>query len=119
MNKATWRYCRRNRQGRDDVLEVQQLCNISKSPPDHQFFHDQFYPDENIFINKEWKTLEANLPDSIYIRAYKSRQDLMRAVIVGPKGTSYSHVCSSLTYSFQAIIRLSLQSSSTILMALM
>ncbi|KAK7827846.1 putative ubiquitin-conjugating enzyme e2 23, partial [Quercus suber] len=72
--------------------KVQQLCNISKSPPDHQFFHNQFYPDENIFINKEWKTLEANLPDSIYVRAYKSRQDLMRAVIVGPKGTSYSHV---------------------------
>lgn len=40
----------------------------------------------------QMKTLEANLPDSIYIRAYKSRQDLMKAVIVGPKGTSYSHV---------------------------
>ncbi|CAL0330204.1 unnamed protein product [Lupinus luteus] len=40
-------------------------------------------------IMKEWKILEQNLPDSIYVRVYESRFDLMRAVIVGAEGTPY------------------------------
>ncbi|KEH22433.1 putative aminoacyltransferase, E1 ubiquitin-activating enzyme [Medicago truncatula] len=40
-------------------------------------------------IMKEWKILEKNLPDSIYVRAYESRIDLLRAVIVGAAGTPY------------------------------
>ncbi|KAK7348051.1 hypothetical protein VNO80_22600 [Phaseolus coccineus] len=40
-------------------------------------------------IMREWKILEKNLPESIYVRAYERRIDLMRAVIVGAKGTPY------------------------------
>ncbi|RYR76495.1 hypothetical protein Ahy_A01g001082 [Arachis hypogaea] len=40
-------------------------------------------------IMKEWKILEEHLPDSIYVRVYESRIDLMRAVIVGTAGTPY------------------------------
>ncbi|KAL7210617.1 hypothetical protein ACSBR1_032054 [Camellia fascicularis] len=40
-------------------------------------------------IMKEWKVLERNLPDSIYVRVYERRIDLLRAVIVGPAGTPY------------------------------
>ncbi|KAE9601501.1 hypothetical protein Lal_00040667 [Lupinus albus] len=40
-------------------------------------------------IMKEWKILEQNLPESIYVRVYESRFDLMRAVIVGAEDTPY------------------------------
>nr|KYP57875.1 putative ubiquitin carrier protein E2 23 [Cajanus cajan] len=38
---------------------------------------------------KEWKILEQSLPESIYVRVYEQRIDLMRAVIVGAAGTPY------------------------------
>ncbi|KAJ8560467.1 hypothetical protein K7X08_022327 [Anisodus acutangulus] len=40
-------------------------------------------------IMKEWKILEKNLPESIYVRAYELRMDLLRAVIIGAPGTPY------------------------------
>ncbi|PHT66947.1 putative ubiquitin-conjugating enzyme E2 39 [Capsicum annuum] len=40
-------------------------------------------------IMKEWKILEKQLPESIYVRTYESRMDLLRAVIVGAAGTPY------------------------------
>ncbi|XP_064943843.1 putative ubiquitin-conjugating enzyme E2 38 isoform X1 [Musa acuminata AAA Group] len=40
-------------------------------------------------IQKEWKLLEKNLPDTILVRVYEDRMDLLRAVIVGPAGTPY------------------------------
>lgn len=40
-------------------------------------------------IMQEWKILEKNLPDSIFVRVYERRIDLLRAVIVGAAGTPY------------------------------
>nr|CAB3477925.1 unnamed protein product [Digitaria exilis] len=40
-------------------------------------------------IQHEWKVLENDLPDAIYVRVYEDRMDLLRAVIVGPAGTPY------------------------------
>ncbi|KAH7861370.1 hypothetical protein Vadar_025271 [Vaccinium darrowii] len=40
-------------------------------------------------IQDEWKILEKDLPDTIYVRVYETRIDLLRAVIVGPAGTPY------------------------------
>ncbi|XP_027119536.1 putative ubiquitin-conjugating enzyme E2 38 isoform X1 [Coffea arabica] len=40
-------------------------------------------------IAKEWKILEKDLPDSIYVRVYEQRIDLLRAVIIGAAGTPY------------------------------
>ncbi|KAA8526378.1 hypothetical protein F0562_008419 [Nyssa sinensis] len=40
-------------------------------------------------IQEEWKILEEDLPDTIYVRVYERRMDLLRAVIVGPTGTPY------------------------------
>ncbi|XP_039685340.1 probable ubiquitin-conjugating enzyme E2 25 [Medicago truncatula] len=40
-------------------------------------------------IMKEWKILEKNLPESIHVKAYERRIDLLRAVIVGAAGTPY------------------------------
>ncbi|CAI8606987.1 unnamed protein product [Vicia faba] len=40
-------------------------------------------------IQEEWKLLEKDLPDSIFVRVYESRIDLLRAVIIGAEGTPY------------------------------
>ncbi|CAN6356244.1 unnamed protein product [Urochloa humidicola] len=40
-------------------------------------------------VQKEWKILETSLPDTIYVRAFEDRMDLLRAVIVGASGTPY------------------------------
>ncbi|XP_024987714.1 putative ubiquitin-conjugating enzyme E2 38 [Cynara cardunculus var. scolymus] len=40
-------------------------------------------------IQDEWKILEKDLPDTIFVRAYETRMDLLRAVIIGPAGTPY------------------------------
>ncbi|XP_066381788.1 probable ubiquitin-conjugating enzyme E2 26 isoform X1 [Miscanthus floridulus] len=40
-------------------------------------------------IQHDWKVLEKDLPEIIYVRVYEDRMDLLRAVIVGPAGTPY------------------------------
>ncbi|XP_034701869.1 putative ubiquitin-conjugating enzyme E2 38 [Vitis riparia] len=40
-------------------------------------------------IQEEWKILERDLPETIFVRVYEARMDLLRAVIVGPAGTPY------------------------------
>ncbi|KAK3159633.1 hypothetical protein QOZ80_1BG0049080 [Eleusine coracana subsp. coracana] len=40
-------------------------------------------------IQHDWKLLEKDLPVSIYVRVAEDRMDLLRAAIVGPKGTPY------------------------------
>ncbi|XP_050219122.1 probable ubiquitin-conjugating enzyme E2 25 isoform X2 [Mercurialis annua] len=40
-------------------------------------------------IQDEWRILQNDLPDAIFVRAYESRMDLLRAVIIGAEGTPY------------------------------
>ncbi|KAK6917556.1 Ubiquitin-conjugating enzyme E2 [Dillenia turbinata] len=40
-------------------------------------------------VQKEWNILKKDLPDTIYVRAYEERMDLLRAAIVGSPGTPY------------------------------
>ncbi|ONK69125.1 uncharacterized protein A4U43_C05F19610 [Asparagus officinalis] len=40
-------------------------------------------------IQHEWKLLEKDLPETIYVRVYEDRMDILRAVIIGPSGTPY------------------------------
>ncbi|XP_062090432.1 uncharacterized protein LOC133796789 [Humulus lupulus] len=40
-------------------------------------------------IQEEWKILEKDLPDTIFVRVYETRMDLLRAVIIGAEGTPY------------------------------
>ncbi|XP_028767096.1 putative ubiquitin-conjugating enzyme E2 38 [Neltuma alba] len=40
-------------------------------------------------IQEEWKILEENLPETIFVRVCESRMELLRAVIIGPSGTPY------------------------------
>ncbi|CAA7410204.1 unnamed protein product [Spirodela intermedia] len=40
-------------------------------------------------IQYEWKLLQKDLPETIFIRVYEARMDLLRALIIGPSGTPY------------------------------
>ncbi|POO00067.1 Ubiquitin-fold modifier-conjugating enzyme [Trema orientale] len=40
-------------------------------------------------VQQEWSILEKNLPDTIYVRIFEERMDLIRAAIVGAPGTPY------------------------------
>ncbi|EOA40040.1 hypothetical protein CARUB_v10008732mg [Capsella rubella] len=40
-------------------------------------------------VQTDWKILENDLPEAIFVRACESRMDLLRAVIIGAEGTPY------------------------------
>ncbi|KAL9613995.1 MAG: hypothetical protein Q9167_001475 [Letrouitia subvulpina] len=40
-------------------------------------------------ITKEHKILQSSLPDGVFVRTWESRLDLLRVLIVGPRGTPY------------------------------
>lgn len=40
-------------------------------------------------IHEEWKLCKEHLPDTIFVRVYEGRMDLLRAVFIGQEGTPY------------------------------
>ncbi|CAN8315995.1 unnamed protein product [Cochlearia groenlandica] len=40
-------------------------------------------------VQQEWSNLETDLPNTIYVRVYEERMDLLRAALVGAPGTPY------------------------------
>ncbi|KAG8385553.1 hypothetical protein BUALT_Bualt03G0057200 [Buddleja alternifolia] len=40
-------------------------------------------------VHQEWSILEKDLPETIYVRVYEERMDLVRAAIIGSAGTPY------------------------------
>ncbi|GKV10906.1 hypothetical protein SLEP1_g22211 [Rubroshorea leprosula] len=40
-------------------------------------------------VQEEWSILEKDLPETIYVRIYEERMDLLRAAVVGASGTPY------------------------------
>ncbi|XP_010515932.1 PREDICTED: probable ubiquitin-conjugating enzyme E2 23 [Camelina sativa] len=67
--------------------------DISQDPLDHHFLgaDGQKTKERQWFkkVDQDWKILQNNLPDGIFVRAYEDRMDLLRAVIVGAYGTPY------------------------------
>ncbi|XP_015089373.1 probable ubiquitin-conjugating enzyme E2 25 [Solanum pennellii] len=81
----------------DEILKNFQAFKKFDTVEDHS---DHFYsrqassgnlPSKNWAkkIQEEWKILENDLPDTIFVRVYESRMDLLRAVIMGADGTPY------------------------------
>ncbi|XP_062202084.1 probable ubiquitin-conjugating enzyme E2 23 [Phragmites australis] len=67
---------------------------VVQSPPDHHYLNnlEQGTGGGRKWIKrvqKEWKILENNLPDTIYLRAFEDRMDLLRVAMVGASGTPY------------------------------
>ncbi|KAJ0773588.1 putative ubiquitin-conjugating enzyme E2, ubiquitin-conjugating enzyme/RWD [Helianthus annuus] len=69
------------------------IVNYNNNNSYNNHMHDMFQITETeawaVMMREEWRILEENLPETIFVRAYKSRMDLLRAVIVGAKGTPY------------------------------
>ncbi|KAJ6720941.1 UBIQUITIN-CONJUGATING ENZYME E2 38-RELATED [Salix viminalis] len=57
-------------------------------------------------IMQEWKILEKHLPDSIYVRVYENRIDLLRAVIIGAAGKKREKWNSSESTVLQVLVSL-------------
>ncbi|XP_027355523.1 probable ubiquitin-conjugating enzyme E2 26 isoform X2 [Abrus precatorius] len=84
-------------EARDEILRkflnFKQFDTIEDTS-DHYFVHanssmNQHSKNWPKRIQEEWKLLEKDLPDSIFVRVYESRLDLLRAVIIGAEGTPY------------------------------
>ncbi|KAG8771330.1 hypothetical protein FRC16_005954 [Serendipita sp. 398] len=65
---------------------------LPQSPVDHAFYSvEPVQPSKNFMsrLAKEYRALESSLPDSILVRAYEDRADLLRSLIIGPSNTPY------------------------------
>ncbi|KAH7885926.1 hypothetical protein F5I97DRAFT_1936882 [Phlebopus sp. FC_14] len=65
---------------------------IPAAPADHAFYTTlSGQPSRNFLarLTKEYRALENSLPDSIVVRAYEDRADLLRCLIIGPENTPY------------------------------
>ncbi|CAN6356239.1 unnamed protein product [Urochloa humidicola] len=79
--------------GGDDVFHFKHF-DVVQSPRDHHYLdsNEQGGCGERNWlkrVQKEWKILETSLPDTIYVRGFEDRMDLLRAVMVGASGTPY------------------------------
>ncbi|TKY59265.1 ubiquitin-conjugating enzyme E2 24 [Spatholobus suberectus] len=70
--------------------------DVIENCPDHHFFDEgkglsmsQVKRGWVKKVQQEWSILEKNLPETIYVRVFGERMDLMRAAIVGASGTPY------------------------------
>ncbi|KAK1388502.1 putative ubiquitin-conjugating enzyme E2 23 [Heracleum sosnowskyi] len=67
--------------------------DIAKDPYDHYYIgaDGQGHAGRKWLkkVQQDWNILQNNLPDTIYVRVYEDRMDLMRAVIIGAYGTPY------------------------------
>ncbi|KAI5652639.1 hypothetical protein M9H77_29826 [Catharanthus roseus] len=84
----------------EDVDEIMAKYALFKSFDIVQDFSDHHYSNMGFQgqqppkawtkkVQDEWRILEKDLPDTIFVRVYETRMDLLRAVIIGPQGTPY------------------------------
>ncbi|KAI1796055.1 hypothetical protein LXA43DRAFT_1160458 [Ganoderma leucocontextum] len=65
---------------------------LPTAPVDHAFYNTApAQPSRNFMarLTKEYRALQSSLPDSILVRAYEDRSDLLRSLIIGPENTPY------------------------------
>ncbi|RPD66821.1 hypothetical protein L226DRAFT_529226 [Lentinus tigrinus ALCF2SS1-7] len=67
---------------------------LPEAPPDHAFYNTIPAQPSRQFLarlSKEYKALRSSLPDSILVRTYEDRSDLLRSLIIGPENTPYEN----------------------------
>ncbi|PFH54811.1 hypothetical protein AMATHDRAFT_38056 [Amanita thiersii Skay4041] len=67
---------------------------LASAPPDHAFFSSTPATPSKVFLNrlyKEYRALASSLPESIIVRAFEDRTDLLRSLIIGPENTPYEN----------------------------
>ncbi|KZT72795.1 hypothetical protein DAEQUDRAFT_722414 [Daedalea quercina L-15889] len=65
---------------------------LPSAPPDHAFHSTPPAQTSRGFmarLSREYRALQSSLPDSILVRAYEDRTDLLRCLIIGPENTPY------------------------------
>ncbi|OBZ79709.1 E2/E3 hybrid ubiquitin-protein ligase UBE2O [Grifola frondosa] len=79
--------------GEDDNSSPWQRFEILPSAPaDHAFFTSPPAQPSRSFIarlTREYKALSSSLPESILVRTFEDRTDLLRCLIIGPENTPY------------------------------
>ncbi|GLB35998.1 putative ubiquitin-conjugating enzyme family protein [Lyophyllum shimeji] len=76
----------------DDGLAWKRFDVLPTAPPDHAFISSPPAQPSKSFLGrltKEYRVLSNSLPDSIIVRAYEDRTDLLRSLILGPENTPY------------------------------
>ena len=65
----------------------------SSTPVDHPFKTNNVALDSTQVrrINKEYKILRTSLPEGVFARSWDQRLDLLRILLIGPKGTPYEY----------------------------
>ncbi|KAJ7293424.1 hypothetical protein C8J57DRAFT_1551895 [Mycena rebaudengoi] len=65
---------------------------LSSAPQDHAYYNSPPAQPSKSFLGRltrEYRVLANSLPDSILVRAYEDRTDLLRSLIIGPENTPY------------------------------
>ncbi|KAG6832272.1 hypothetical protein H0H92_003505 [Tricholoma furcatifolium] len=87
-------------QGQLDSLQVNELAGpcwnrfeiLPSAPPDHAFVSSPPAQMSRLFLGrltKEYRVLSSSLPETILVRTYEDRSDLLRSLIIGPENTPY------------------------------
>ncbi|GJJ10039.1 hypothetical protein Clacol_004265 [Clathrus columnatus] len=78
----------------NDDSPWQRFAILSNAPLDHAFYSSKPAQTSKAFmsrLNKEYRVLKSSLPDSIIVRVYEDRADLLRSLIIGPENTPYEN----------------------------
>ncbi|KAJ7487432.1 hypothetical protein B0H11DRAFT_2013304 [Mycena galericulata] len=65
---------------------------LPSAPQDHAYYNSAPAQPSKSFLGRltrEYRVLASSLPDSILVRAYEDRTDLLRSLIIGPENTPY------------------------------
>ena len=76
----------------DNTKPVFKQFDVVSDHSDHKYSKDiTSFTNKTVSkkIMAEWRILEKDLPENIYVRTYETRLDLVRAVIIGAEGTPY------------------------------
>ena len=75
--------------------EWNQFAVLESAPTSHAFYSKPLasQPGSAFFkrLQKEMKVLQTSLPETILVRAYEDRSDLLRVLIIGSEGTPYEN----------------------------
>jgi ubiquitin-conjugating enzyme E2 O len=78
----------------NDHVPLKRFDLLSSAPPDHAFYLTVPGQHTKSFLGRlarEYRVLQSSLPESIHVRAYEDRTDLLRSLIIGPENTPYEN----------------------------
>ncbi|KAJ7783619.1 hypothetical protein DFH07DRAFT_948638 [Mycena maculata] len=76
----------------DSETPWKRFAVLPSAPEDHAYYNSPPAQPSKSFLGRltrEYRVLASSLPDSILVRAYEDRTDLLRSLIIGPENTPY------------------------------